>query len=71
MGTIVHAQQAGVWPVQLADGGTQWIWAGDLWQSTPDGLKGHDLLYMGPIKHGADGIPLPLQFTSSFSLDIA
>lgn len=71
MGTIVHAQQAGVWPVQLADGGTQWIWAGDLWQSTPDGLKGHDLLYMTPIEHDADGIPLPLQFTSSFSLEIA
>ena len=71
MGTIIHAQQAGVWAVPLADGTTQWLWAGDLWQSTPDGLKGHDLLYLGPMEHDADGMPLPLQFTSSFSLDIA
>eukprot|EP01051_Picozoa_sp_SAG22_P007382 SAG22_NODE_518_length_9512_cov_5.735897_4_plen_968_part_00 len=70
LGTIIHAQQAGVWPVALADGSTQWLWAGDLWHSTPDGLKGHDRLYMGPIEHDAAGMPLPLKWVDSFELDL-
>lgn len=70
-GTIIHAQQAGVWSVKLANGDTQWLWAGDLWHSTPDGLKGHDRLYLGPIAHDADGMPLPLTWVDNFQLDIA
>jgi len=64
------AQQAGVWPIALANEETQWLWAGDLWHSTPDGLKGHDRLYMGPIAFGADGMPLPLEYVEEFELDI-
>ena len=70
-GTIIHAQQAGVWPVALASGGTQWLWAGDLWHSTPDGLKGHDRLYMGPMTFDAQGMPLPLAFVGNFTIEIA
>jgi hypothetical protein len=70
-GTIIHAQQAGVWPIALANGETQWLWAGDLWHSTPDGLKGHDRLYMGPMTFDAEGMPLPLEYVERFELDIA
>ena len=70
-GTIIHAQQAGVWPIALANGETQWLWAGDLWHSTPDGLKGHDRLYMGPMTFDAEGMPLPLEYVERFELDVA
>ena len=55
----------------LADGLTQWVWAGDLWHSTPDGSKGHDRLYIGPITFDATGMPLPLEYVEQFELDIA
>ena len=62
--TIIKGQQAGVWQME-----STLVWVADLWQSTPDGVKGHDLQYWGPIEFDSQGVPLPLKQVESWTID--
>ncbi|MES1164389.1 MAG: discoidin domain-containing protein, partial [Verrucomicrobiota bacterium] len=53
--------------------GPSYAYLGDRWQSTPDGVKGHDFIYISePMKFAANGAISPLaSFTNSFTVDLA
>lgn len=51
-GSLYHtipSQNSFVFEAALADGTTQYVFAGDLWTSAADGLKSHDLQYWQPL----------------------
>merc|ERR1712070_327071 len=59
------AQQNFVFPIETPSG-TEYIWTGDMWQSSPDGIKAHDLQYWAPLTWSYDdasGLDLPGRMT--------
>ena len=51
------------------------IWTGDMWESSTDGIKAHDIQYWSPIVWKYDpvsGIDLPMKFywLDNFTIDI-
>lgn len=68
--SALRSQQSDIFEVDLAGGGTAWIWAGDRWQQAPDGLKAHDPQLWVPIEFNADNSIAPLRFLDNFSLPI-
>ena len=68
--SALRSQQSDVFQVDLAGGGTAWIWAGDRWQQSPDGLKAHDPQLWVPIVFNADKSIAPLRWVDNFSLPI-
>ncbi len=73
--SLLGAQESIVFEVPLVGGGSTWVWAGDRWNSAPDGQKGHDLQYWAPLVFNDSATPpriLPLQrFVDGFTLDVA
>ena len=71
-GASVHAQPLGVLQMQTT-AGPQYAYLGDRWQSTPDGVKGHDFIYISePMEFSSNGSVSPLaSFTNSFTVDLA
>jgi hypothetical protein len=71
-GAQVHAQPLGVLQIQTT-AGPQYSYLGDRWQSTGDGVKGHDFIYISePMQFSANGSISPLaSFTNSFTVDLA
>ena len=53
--SALRSQQSDIFEVDLAGGGTGWIWAGDRWEQSWDGLKGHDPQLWAPIVFNEDG----------------
>jgi hypothetical protein len=52
---IVPAQQTWVAKIPMS-GEPSYIWMGDRWESTPDGIKGHDFqFWSAPLQFGPDG----------------
>ena len=68
--SALRAQQSDIFAVDLANGTTAWIWAGDRWQQAPDGLKAHDPQTWVPLEFLDDGSVAPLRFLDNFSLPI-
>ena len=68
--SALRSQQSDIFAVDLADGSTGWIWAGDRWQQSPDGLKGHDPQLWVPLVFNADNSVAPLRWLDNFTLDI-
>eukprot|EP01116_Phalansterium_solitarium_P010020 TRINITY_DN24401_c0_g1_i1.p1 TRINITY_DN24401_c0_g1~~TRINITY_DN24401_c0_g1_i1.p1 ORF type:complete len:347 (-),score=107.94 TRINITY_DN24401_c0_g1_i1:115-1155(-) len=64
----IPSQQTSITGVQLADGSYTYLWQGDRWQSAPDGLKGHDFSYWGPLQFDASGNVSVLAWQDSFTL---
>ncbi len=56
--TTIHAQQLGVATIPTPTG-TLYMWMGDRWGSSPDGVKGHDFQVWLPLNfRGAEVLPL-------------
>ena len=51
--------------------GYGYLWQGNKWQSSPDGTKGHDFTYWSPLSFDQDGNVKYMNYTSSFTLDVA
>jgi len=68
--SITRAQQNYIIQVDTASGGKQYVYTGDRWQQSPDGLKGHDPQYWYPLKFNRDGTIQPVQWVDQFTLDI-
>jgi hypothetical protein len=67
---IIHAQQTYVSKLS-STGGDVYVWMGDRWGSTPDGIKGHDFQYWSsPLQFDGDGNIAPLAWTDSWSLQV-
>ena len=68
--SITHAQQNVVIRVRGTDGNETFVWTGDLWQQSPDGLKGHEGQYWSPLDFSSDGSIEPMKYVESFVLDV-
>merc|ERR1712048_198478 len=58
----IPAQQSFVVGLPTALGETQFMWAGDRWQSGPDGFKSHDFMAWVPLNFASDGTIEPLEW---------
>ena len=68
---IIHAQQAQVAQIHTANGIAH-IWRGDRWDSTQDGIKGHDFQYWSdPMRFDANGDIERLSWVDQWSVEIA
>lgn len=65
---IVHAQQLGVATIPTPSG-TLYMWMGDRWGSTPDGVKGHDFQVWLPLTFQGKKV-LPLSDRAEWTIDI-
>jgi hypothetical protein len=72
IGANVHAQALGALELTTT-AGLSYCYMGDRWQSTPDGIKGHDFIYISePMTFDAGGNVAALAgFTNSFSVNLA
>jgi beta-xylosidase len=67
---IIAAQQTHVARLPTAHG-TEYIWMGDRWQSTPDKIKGHDFQYWSsPLKFDRDGNIARLAWEDDWSIEL-
>lgn len=57
---IIHAQQTWIAKIPAGDN-SAYIWMGDCWQSSPDGLIAHDYQFWSPLEFAPDGQILPLK----------
>jgi hypothetical protein len=56
---------------QLTDGSVAYIWTGDRWMQSPDGIKGHEPQFWAPLSFEDDGEISRVSWVDSFELDIA
>ena len=67
---IIKAQQTHI-AILSAKGGPVYIWMGDLWNSTPDKIKGHDFQYWSsPLRFDATGMIEQLQSEDYWTIDL-
>ena len=67
---IIPAQQTFVMELATPDG-PQYIWAGDLWGSRPDNIKGHDFQFWSkPLEFLPDGTIKPLEWVDEWKIKI-
>ncbi len=67
---VVAAQQTFVAAIPAANG-PEFIWMGDRWESSPDGVKGHDLqFWSAPLRFTDDGAILPMDNVSDWKLSV-
>ena len=68
--TIIAAQQTHIARLPTAHG-TEYIWMGDRWQSTPDKVKGHDFqFWSSPLKFDDDGNIAKLTREDEWSIEL-
>ena len=53
--SATRAQQNFVIAVPAGDGESTFVWTGDRWQQSPDGLKGHEGQFWAPLQFDAEG----------------
>jgi hypothetical protein len=65
---LIAAQET--WVAKIpTDGEPVFIWMADGWESTPDGVKGHNLQYWSPpLKFNTNGDVLPLELVATWPL---
>lgn len=65
---VVPGQQTHIATLHTSDG-PQLLWMADLWGSRPDGVKGHDLQYWGPLTFDGDDV-LPLRYVEQWQVNL-
>ena len=70
---VTRSQQSAIVTVPDGSGGSTYLYFGDRWGQSPDGIKGHEPQYVYPISFNADGtIPHFLWSDAvSFPIDVA
>ncbi|HXR04547.1 MAG TPA: family 43 glycosylhydrolase [Verrucomicrobiae bacterium] len=63
----IPAQETWVAKIPTPDGPV-FIWMADRWQSSPDGIKGHDFQFWAPLEFSPEGDILPLKAVSRWSI---
>jgi hypothetical protein len=66
----IAAQQTDITSFIGADGERHFIWIGDRWQQAPDGIKGHDPTYWGPLAFTSSGAVAAMVFEGNFTIQI-
>lgn len=67
--SALRSQQSFISTV-LTPTGTQYLWAGDRWQQSWDGTKGHDPQYWMPIPFTANGSISTMSWIDNFTIDV-
>lgn len=65
---VVAGQQTDIARVPTADGGHTWVWMADLWESRPDGVKGHDRQHWEPLSFDAGDAVRPLRGVNRWTI---
>jgi len=66
----IHAQETWVAKIPTPDGRLL-MWMADRWQSTPDGVKGHDFQFWAPMQFSwYDSTILPVQNSNQWSITV-
>lgn len=68
--SAVHAQQTDIFAYTDGQGQQQFIWVGDRWQQSPDGLKSHDPTYWAPLVFNSTGGVQPFTFVDNFTITV-
>ena len=70
---VTRSQQSAIVTVPDGNGGSTFLYYGDRWGQSPDGIKGHEPQYVFPITFNADGsIPhFTWQDKVQFSIEVA
>jgi hypothetical protein len=66
---VLRAQQNYVAEVDTPTG-TVFLWSGDRWEQSPDGLKSHDPQFWTPLTFNADGSIVPPVWLDNFTLNV-
>jgi len=67
---IVPAQ--GTWVAKIpARDGPVFMWMADRWQSSPDGIKGHDFQFWAPLQFNLEGDLLPIATNAQWQISPA
>ena len=71
--SVTRSQQSAIVTVPDGNGGSTYLYFGDRWGQSPDGIKGHEPQYVYPIAFNSDGtIPhFEWRDSVSFSIDVA
>lgn len=56
--------------VSSSTGETTYLWTGDRWMQSPDGLKGHEPQFWAPLQFDAEGRIEEMQWVDTFVLDV-
>lgn len=67
---VTQAQQNYVITVPLANGSSAYIWTGDKWQQSPNGMYDEQPQTWLPLEFDGDTL-LPLKYVDTFTLDVA
>ena len=73
-GATTKAQQNAVIQVETSTG-PAYLWNGDMWQSSADGVKAHDLQYTAPLMWRWDAaaamaLPAHINWQNEFTIDM-
>ncbi|MEM7625215.1 MAG: family 43 glycosylhydrolase [Planctomycetota bacterium] len=66
---IVSGQQTDIAELPTPEGPV-FLWMADLWESRPDGIKGHDIQHWEPMTFADDGTPQRLRGLDEFELAV-
>jgi len=69
MYSVTRSQQNFVITVDTPKG-KEYVWTGDRWQQSPDGLKGHDPQYWTLLEFNADGSIRDVNWVDTWELDV-
>jgi beta-xylosidase len=67
--STTRSQQSGITIVNTTAGQT-FLWAGDRWQQSPDGIKGHDPQFWVPLVFDGNGVVQPVKWVDNFTIDL-
>jgi hypothetical protein len=67
---VFHSQQTDIFAYYDSNSTQQFMYVGDHWQSSPDGLKSHDFTVWAPLTFDANGIASSPGYLSSFEVDV-
>jgi hypothetical protein len=72
IGATTHAQALGAAEISTTSG-SSYSYLGDRWQSTPDGIKGHDFIYFSEpmVFDGSGNIAALASFSATWTVDLA
>jgi hypothetical protein len=66
----IAAQQTDIFSFVVTQGEDMFMWIGDRWQQSPDGIKSHDPTYWGLLSFTGNGSIVPMSFTNEFQVDV-
>jgi beta-xylosidase len=65
-----HSQQTDIFAYYDSNGTQQFMYVGDHWQSSPDGLKSHDFTVWAPLTFDVNGVASSPGFLDNFEVDV-